>query len=226
MKPGPRLTAVGHDGLSLPLNVEVAALGFGATWSPTTAMSPGCLPAGRGMVSGDPGRRTASLTRMETTPPGRSTGQEIAARVAEAALGCVPLAGNALAVTFVTALSWRLEQQREQWFTELAVGVEELRQQVDWLDLDALVDDDRSTDAMVSATRTVEHTHQAEKIEALRNAVLNSAVPGAPRRGHSGDHSEPGRQVHGIAPAPGNALGRPARMVRITRPPPANVNGQ
>ena len=33
---------------------------------------------------------------------------------------------------------------------------------------------------MVSATRTVEHTHQAEKIEALRNAVLNSVAPGAP----------------------------------------------
>jgi len=62
---------------------------------------------------------------METTPPGRSTGQEIAARVAEAALGSVPLVGNALAVTFVTALSWRLEQRREQWFTELAEGVEE-----------------------------------------------------------------------------------------------------
>jgi hypothetical protein len=117
---------------------------------------------------------------METTPPGRSTGQEIAARVAEAALGSVPLVGNALAVTFVTAVSWRLEQRREQWFTELAEGVEELRQQVDGLDLDALVDDDRFTDAVVSATRTVEHTHQAEKIEALRNAVLNSAVPGAP----------------------------------------------
>lgn len=34
--------------------------------------------------------------------------------------------------------------------------------------------------AVVTATRTVEHTHQAEKIEALRNAVLNSADPGAP----------------------------------------------
>ena len=30
------------------------------------------------------------------------------------------------------------------------------------------------------ASRTIEHTHQASKIEALRNAVLNSVAPDAP----------------------------------------------
>jgi hypothetical protein len=117
---------------------------------------------------------------VDTTPPGRSPGKEIAARIAEAALGSVPVAGNALAVTFVTVLNWRLEERREQWFTQLAEGVEELREQVEGISLDALVGDERFTDAVVSATRTVEHTCQAEKISALRNAVLNSAVPGAP----------------------------------------------
>jgi hypothetical protein len=117
---------------------------------------------------------------METTPPGKSAGREIVERTVEAALGSVPPVGNALAVAFVTAIGWRLEERREKWFTELAEGVEELRQQVDGLDLDALAGDDRFTDAVASATRTIEHTHQTEKIEALRNAVLNSAVPGAP----------------------------------------------
>jgi hypothetical protein len=42
------------------------------------------------------------------------------------------------------------------------------------------VSNDLFTDAVVTATRTAEHTHQAEKIEALRNAVLNSADPDAP----------------------------------------------
>jgi hypothetical protein len=52
---------------------------------------------------------------------------------------------------------------REQWFSQLAEGVEELRQQADGLGLEALVGDDRFTDAVVSATRTVKHAHQAEK---------------------------------------------------------------
>lgn len=41
-------------------------------------------------------------------------------------------------------------------------------------------DNDLFVDAVVTATRTVEHTHQEEKISALRNAVLNSVAPCAP----------------------------------------------
>jgi hypothetical protein len=117
---------------------------------------------------------------MQTTPPGRSTGREIVERTVEAALGSVPVVGAALAVTFVTAISWRLEERRERWFTDLAEGVEELRQRVDGLNLESLTGNDLFTDAVVTATRTVEHTHQQEKIEALRNAVLNSVAPDAP----------------------------------------------
>jgi hypothetical protein len=117
---------------------------------------------------------------METTPPGKSTGREIVERVTEAALGSVPVFGNALAVTFVTAIGWRLEHRREKWFTELAEAVEELGQRVDGLDLEALAGNDLFIDAVVTATRTVEHTHQSEKIEALRNAVLNSLASDAP----------------------------------------------
>ena len=117
---------------------------------------------------------------MDTTPPGKSTGREVVERIGEAALGSVPVVGAALAVTFVTALGWRLEQRREKWFTQLAEGVEELRERVEGLDLETLADNDLFVDAVVTATRTVEHTHQEEKIAALRNAVLNSVAPGAP----------------------------------------------
>jgi hypothetical protein len=121
-----------------------------------------------------------SLPLMETTLPGKTPGREIVERVAEAALGSIPVFGNALAVTFVTAIGWRLEERREKWFTELAEGVEELRRRLDGLDLEALAGNDLFIDAVVTATRTVGHTHQAEKIEALRNAVLNSVASDAP----------------------------------------------
>lgn len=117
---------------------------------------------------------------METTLPGKGTGREIVERVAEAALGSVPLVGNALAVTFVTALGWRLEERREKWFNELAEGLEELRARISDLDLESLTGNDLFIDAVVTATRTVERAHQAEKIQALRNAVLNSVSPDAP----------------------------------------------
>ena len=117
---------------------------------------------------------------MDTAPPSKSTGREIVERVVEAGLGSVPVVGAALAVTFVTALGWRLEQRREQWFTGLAEAIDDLRERVDDFDFETLADNDLFVDAVVTATRTVEHTHQEEKISALRNAVLNSVAPEAP----------------------------------------------
>ena len=101
---------------------------------------------------------------METTPPRRSTGREIVARATEAALGTVPLAGNMLAVTFVTALNWRLEQRRGKWFTELAEAIEELRERVDDLDFETLADDDRFVDAVVAK---VSDSHRSRGVEGL-----------------------------------------------------------
>jgi hypothetical protein len=77
-------------------------------------------------------------------------------------------------------MALRTAGQHGKWFTELAEGVEELRQRVDGLDLEALAGNDLFVDVVVTATRTVEHTRQAEKIEALRNAVLNSVASDAP----------------------------------------------
>jgi hypothetical protein len=106
---------------------------------------------------------------MDTTPPGKSTGREVVERAVEAGLGSIPLVGAALAVTFVTALGWRMEQRRERWFTQLAEAVDELGERVDDFDLETLADNDLFVDAVVTATRTVEHTHQEDKISALRN---------------------------------------------------------
>ena len=117
---------------------------------------------------------------MDTTPPRRSTSREIVAKAAEAGLGSVPVLGNALAISFATAINWRLNERRDKWFTELAEAVEEMREQLDDLDLETLADKPVFVDAVVSATRTIDHTHQEEKIRALRNAVLNSVTPGAP----------------------------------------------
>jgi hypothetical protein len=117
---------------------------------------------------------------MDTTPPHNSNARELVQRATEAGLQFVPVVGGALAVTFVTAVTWQLNKRREEWLKDLAEGVEELRQRLGDVDLDSLVSDPRFVDAVVSATRTVEHTSQAEKLTALRNAVLNSVGPDAP----------------------------------------------
>jgi hypothetical protein len=117
---------------------------------------------------------------MQTKPPGKSKGRELAERVAEAGAGSVPMVGAAFAVALVTALNWKLNQKRDDWLEGLAEAVEKLGERVDGFDIDTLVANPLFIDATVSAVRTVEHTHQEGKLEALRNAVLNSALPDAP----------------------------------------------
>jgi hypothetical protein len=115
---------------------------------------------------------------VETKPPANSTPREIAERALEAGLSGVPVVGGPLAVVFVAAVGRKLQRRRDEWLTELAEAVEELRSQ--GLDPQTLADNDLFVDAVVSTTRIVEHTHQQEKIKALRNAVVNSVAADAP----------------------------------------------
>lgn len=160
---------------------------------------------------------------MDTKPPGKSASREIVERAAEAGLNFVPVVGSALAIAFVTALNWKLNQRRDEWLEGLAEAVQELGERVDGIEIGELAENPMFVDAVVAATRTVEHTHQQDKLGALRNAVLNSALPGAPDADSqailfnmldrfTGSHlrlltmwDDPPKwfQVHGITPAYG-----------------------
>jgi hypothetical protein len=73
-----------------------------------------------------------------------------------------------------------VHERRDERLGELAEAVQELGEQFDGIDPAKLPDSPLFVDAVVSATRTVEHTHQKDKLTTLRNAVLNSALPGPP----------------------------------------------
>jgi hypothetical protein len=117
---------------------------------------------------------------MDATPPGKSKSREIVERVAEAGLNFVPGVGGALAVAFVTAVGWQLTQRREKWLAELAEAVEDLRHRMDDASFETLAENPLFVDAVVMTVRVIDHTHQEEKITALRNAVLNSVAQDAP----------------------------------------------
>ncbi|MER7007496.1 hypothetical protein ABT297_31250 [Dactylosporangium sp. NPDC000555] len=113
-------------------------------------------------------------------PPSKSTGREITEKAVEAGLNVVPLVGGPLGVAFAYAVSFTYNRRMTQWLEDLAEAVDELTDQVEGMDLESLAANDIFVDAVASATQAATRTHQALKIDALRNAVLNSALPGAP----------------------------------------------
>jgi hypothetical protein len=119
---------------------------------------------------------------MEPTPPNHGRAREVVQTAAEAGLNLVPIVGGTLAVVMVAALNRNLIARREEWFTELAERLQSLSERIDDLSLDDLSQNDDFVDAVVQATRVLEHSSQRDKIQALRNAVLNAAMPAPPER--------------------------------------------
>lgn len=117
---------------------------------------------------------------IRSGPPHKSKSREIVERAGEAGLNFVPGVGGALAVAFVTAVGWQLNQRREKWLGELAEAVEDLRQGLGDASFETLAENRLFVDAVVTTTRVIDHSHEQEKIAALRNAVLNSVARDAP----------------------------------------------
>lgn len=96
-------------------------------------------------------------------------------KVTEAAVSTIPFVGGPLAVVFATAVGWSISKRTEDWLAGLADEVERLG-----LVVEDLAPQPAFVDAVVTATRAAQATHQQEKLDALRNGVLHSIGPDAP----------------------------------------------
>jgi hypothetical protein len=112
--------------------------------------------------------------------PGKPTAQDHMFQAVRAAASAVPVAGGPLQVLLESIFTQPLEQRRTKWFNELGGVVEEIKKRVDNFDPDMLSSNEAFVTTVAQATRIAMCNHQAEKLQALRNAVLNSGLPGSP----------------------------------------------
>jgi hypothetical protein len=95
--------------------------------------------------------------------------------ITKAAISAVPGIGGPAAELLAIALISPLEKRRDEWMSSVAV-----RLQAAELRLDKLADDPAFVTTLVHATQIASRNHQEEKLSALRNAVVNSALGNAP----------------------------------------------
>lgn len=77
---------------------------------------------------------------------------------------------------FGSILSPTLNARREKWFSELQKGFDELKNKVKGFDPEKSLQNDEVVTVVLQATQIAMRTHNEEKLQILRNAVLNTAL--------------------------------------------------
>lgn len=110
----------------------------------------------------------------ELTPPKETAGDKAHA-VVRGALGAVPVAGAAAVEFFNGLIIPPIMKRRQHWMEEVASALAKLQAE-GRIDLDALREDEGFISLLIEATLVAAKTHQREKREALRNAVVNRSL--------------------------------------------------
>lgn len=109
--------------------------------------------------------------------PNRSTGDVVHAAV-RAGLSAIPVLGGTAAELFQLVIQPPLERRRVEWMAAVGEKLRELEEQ--GANLEELAKNEEFISAVMQASSIALRTHQQEKLDALRNAVLNTAVGEAP----------------------------------------------
>lgn len=92
----------------------------------------------------------------------------------------IPIVGPIGAEVIGLLIQPQITMRRDEWLESLGSAVAELMQQTGSPAINELVNNETFTTAVLHASQIALRTHQEEKLGALRNAVLNAALPGAP----------------------------------------------
>jgi hypothetical protein len=113
-------------------------------------------------------------TRAERYP--EQTDTDLAQGAARAALSAIPVIGGAITEVLSMVLAPAVVRRRDQWFKELADALDEIERKVEGFRVENLQNNESFVSAVIQATRAAAGTRQQEKLTALRNAVLNTAL--------------------------------------------------
>jgi hypothetical protein len=101
---------------------------------------------------------------------------DLALGAARAAVAAVPIVGGSATEVLAMVLAPSVARRRDQWFKELADGLDQLETKVDGFRIADLSENEVFVSAVIEASKTAIGTHRQEKYEVLRNALLNIAL--------------------------------------------------
>jgi hypothetical protein len=114
-------------------------------------------------------------------PPNKKTAGDAAYEITKAAISAIPVASGPVAALFENIFTAPLEKRKHTWLEELADAITKLQRKVDGLTPEALAKNEVFVTVALQASQIALRNHQKEKLDALRNAVVNSALPNSPQ---------------------------------------------
>jgi len=105
----------------------------------------------------------------------RTGAYHVARTAVDAAVSVVPGAGYAVGHIIEALVSAPLQKRRDAWFTKVGIGLRDMQERLDGFDPRHLGENEDFVSAVAEATQAALKTAKTEKIEALRNGVLNIA---------------------------------------------------
>jgi hypothetical protein len=94
-----------------------------------------------------------------------------------AGLSLAPVLGGPILAEFLSmVIAPPLEQRRDAWLVEICTRLKKIEEVVEGFKIEKLVQNQNFISTLLYATQIAMRTHQQEKLEALRNAVINSAI--------------------------------------------------
>ncbi len=105
---------------------------------------------------------------------------DVAHTVVKAGLSTIPVIGGLAAEIFSAIIVPPLSKRRDEWIESIAKDLKALEEKDDNFSIEALCQNEMFITTVMHASQAAIRNHQKEKLEALRSAVLNAALPNAP----------------------------------------------
>lgn len=124
--------------------------------------------------------RRREMNKSDITKRPTPDAKDIAHTITKAGLGSIPIVGAAAAEIFSVVIVPSLSRRRDEWIESIAKRLKELEEKIEGFKIEELANNEMFITTVMHASQVAIRSHHEEKLEALRNAVSNSALPKPP----------------------------------------------
>lgn len=110
----------------------------------------------------------------------KRNGRDISHTLIRAGISGIPVVGGPANELLSLVITPSFEKRRDKWIESIAEGLKDLEEKVEGFKIENLAENESFVSTVTQASQAAIRNHQKQKLEDLRNAVLNAALPNAP----------------------------------------------